>query len=304
MVGIMQKNLKQIVTFLQVVDSGSFTKAADSLGLSRSMVSIDIKNLEQKLNISLLIRNTRSIALTEAGRQFYNDFKYIQSQIEDAFEKTQHSDSIIKGILRFSSTNEFGQQFILPLLADFCCLYPQLNLQYYFNSSLDDLIADKLDLAIRLGNLGDSTLKSRKIAEYDIYLIASPQFIAKNPINQLADLSQVAWITHTRLNWQVSQFKLKDQQGIEYPLPLIHGAYAANSTAIIRSMTLDSLGVAICPSWLVKEDIEQKKLIHLFPELSLPKQSIQILYPNRVMPPAKTRVFIDYLIEKLQQQTF
>lgn len=304
MADIVQKNLKQIMTFLQVVDSGSFTKAADSLGLSRSMVSIDIKNLEQKLNISLLIRNTRSIALTEAGRQLYNDFKYIQSQIEDAFEKTQHSDSVVKGILRFSSTNEFGQQFILPLLADFCRLYPQLNLQYYFNSSLDDLIADKLDLAIRLGNLGDSTLKSRKIAEYDIYLIASPQFIANNPITQLTDLSQVPWITHTRLNWQVSQFKLKDQQGIEYSLPLIHGAYAANSTAIIRSMALDSLGVAICPSWLVKEDIEQKKLIHLFPELSLPRQSIQILYPNRVMPPAKTRVFIDYLIEKLQQQTF
>ena len=86
----MQKNLKQIISFLQVVDSGSFTKAAEILGLSRSMVSIDIKHLEQHLNVSLLIRNTRNIALTEIGKSFYEDFKHIQLQIEEAFERSQN----------------------------------------------------------------------------------------------------------------------------------------------------------------------------------------------------------------------
>ena len=86
----MQKNLKQITSFLQVVDSGSFTKAAEILGLSRSMVSIDIKQLEKQLNTSLLIRNTRNIALTEIGQHFYEDFKQIQLQIDEAFERSQH----------------------------------------------------------------------------------------------------------------------------------------------------------------------------------------------------------------------
>ncbi|WP_335976958.1 LysR family transcriptional regulator, partial [Acinetobacter calcoaceticus] len=86
----MQKNLKQITSFLQVVDSGSFTKAAEILGLSRSMVSIDIKQLEKQLNTSLLIRNTRNIALTEIGQHFYQDFKQIQLQIDEAFERSQH----------------------------------------------------------------------------------------------------------------------------------------------------------------------------------------------------------------------
>ncbi|MGV2470031.1 LysR family transcriptional regulator, partial [Bacillus subtilis] len=121
----MQKNLKQITSFLQVVDSGSFTKAAEILGLSRSMVSIDIKQLEQRLNVSLLTRNTRNIALTEVGKHFYDDFKRIQLQIEEAFEKSQNLGLNITGTLRFSSTNEFGQRYILPLLPEFCRLYPK-----------------------------------------------------------------------------------------------------------------------------------------------------------------------------------
>lgn len=115
----MQKNLKQITTFLQVVDSGSFTKAADILGMSRSMVSIDIKQLEIRLNVSLLIRNTRNIALTEAGKHFYDDFKRIQLEIEEAFERSQNLATNVTGLLRFSSTNEFGQRYILPLLPEF-----------------------------------------------------------------------------------------------------------------------------------------------------------------------------------------
>ncbi len=99
----MQKNLKQITSFLQVVDSGSFTKAAEILGLSRSMVSIDIKHLERSLDASLLIRNTRNIALTEIGKNFYDDFKQIQLQINEAFERSQNLATNVAGVLRFSS---------------------------------------------------------------------------------------------------------------------------------------------------------------------------------------------------------
>lgn len=129
MIDSMQKNLKQITSFLQVVDSGSFTKAAEILGLSRSMVSIDIKHLERSLDASLLIRNTRNIALTEIGKNFYDDFKQIQLQINEAFERSQNLATNVTGVLRFSSTNEFGQKYILPLLGKFCQQYPKLQLQ-------------------------------------------------------------------------------------------------------------------------------------------------------------------------------
>ncbi len=295
----MQKNLKQIMSFLQVVDSGSFTKAADILGLSRSMVSIDIKQLETELNVSLLTRNTRNIALTEVGKYFYDDFKRIQLQIDEAFERSQNLGTSVTGLLRFSSTNEFGQRFILPLLPQFCRLYPKLRLQYSFNSSLDDLVTEKLDLAIRLGNLKNSSLKTRKIGDYSIYLVATPQFIEKHSINSIADLADIPWITHSLLNWQDTQYFLQNNKGEKIPLPIIKSQYESNSAAVIHQMVLSSLGVAICPAWLVEEDIKHKRLTHLFPELHLPSQNIQLLYPNTVALPAKTRAFIDFLVSHL-----
>ncbi|EKT58149.1 LysR family transcriptional regulator [Providencia burhodogranariea] len=295
----MQKNLKQITTFLQVVDSGTFTKAADILGLSRSMVSIDIKQLETQLNVSLLTRNTRSLALTEAGKFFYDDFKRIQLQIEEAFERSQNIGSSVTGLLRFSSTNEFGQHYILPLLPEFCRLYPKLRLQYTFNSSLDDLVTEKLDVAIRLGNLKDSSLKTRKIGEYPIYLVATPEFVGTHQVNTIADLALTPWITHSLLNWQDTQYILQNNQGDKLTLPMIKSQYESNSAAVIHQMVLASLGVAICPAWLINDDIRTGRLVRLLPEFNLPSQNIQLLYPNTVALPAKTRAFIDFLVEKL-----
>ncbi|MBP6122963.1 MULTISPECIES: LysR family transcriptional regulator [Providencia] len=295
----MQRNLKQIMSFLQVVDSGSFTKAADILGMSRSMISIDIKQLETQLNVSLLTRNTRNIALTEVGKYFYDDFKRIQLQIEEAFERSQNLGTSVTGLLRFSSTNEFGQRFILPLLPEFCRLYPKLRVQYSFNSSLDDLVTEKLDMAIRLGNLKNSSLKTRKVGEYPIYLVATPQFVDTYPIENVADLADVPWITHSLLNWQDTQYLLQNSKGEKIPLPAIKSQYDSNSAAVIHQMVLASLGVAICPAWLVNDDIKQKRLIRLLPEFKLPTQNIQLLYPNTVALPAKTRAFIDFLVSHL-----
>ncbi len=295
----MQRNLKQIMSFLQVVDSGSFTKAADILGMSRSMISIDIKQLETQLNVSLLTRNTRNIALTEVGKYFYDDFKRIQLQIEEAFERSQNLGTSVTGLLRFSSTNEFGQRFILPLLPEFCRLYPKLRVQYSFNSSLDDLVTEKLDMAIRLGNLKNSSLKTRKIGEYPIYLVATPQFIDTYPIGNIADLADVPWITHSLLNWQDTQYLLQNSKGEKIPLPTIKSQYDSNSAAVIHQMVLASLGVAICPAWLISDDIKKNRLIRLLPEFKLPTQNIQLLYPNTVALPAKTRAFIDFLASNL-----
>lgn len=297
----MQKNLKQITSFLQVVDSGSFTKAAEILELSRSMVSIDVKQLEKSLNVSLLVRNTRNIALTEVGKYFYDDFKRIQLQIEEAFERSQNLATNITGTLRFSSTNEFGQRYILPLLPAFCRQYPQLRLQYSFNSSFDDLLAEKLDIAIRLGNLKNSSLKSRKLGEYAIYLVATPQFTNQYSINNIEDLAHIPWVTHSLLNLQDSQYTLQNRHGEKFGLPLLNSQYESNSAETIRQLALASLGAAICPAWLVEEDLKAQRLVRLLPEFALPRQNIQLLYPNTQTLPAKTRAFIEFLVDKMQQ---
>jgi DNA-binding transcriptional LysR family regulator len=189
----------------------------------------------------------------------------------------------------------------LPLLPAFCRQYPQLRLQYSFNSSFDDLLAEKLDIAIRLGNLKNSSLKSRKLGEYAIYLVATPQFANQCSIKNIEDLAHIPWVTHSLLNLQDSQYILQNCHGEKFGLPLLNSQYESNSAETIRQLALASLGAAICPAWLIEEDLKAQRLVRLLPEFELPKQNIQLLYPNTQTLPAKTRAFIEFLVGKLKE---
>ncbi|MBP6862606.1 MAG: LysR family transcriptional regulator [Neisseriaceae bacterium] len=297
----MQSQIKQIQTFLQVVESGSFTKAAEYLNMSRAMASIDVKNLEQKLGVSLLVRSTRHLALTEAGQSFYHDFKAIQAQMAQALERVQQDHHAISGTLRITSTNEFGRQYVLPLIGAFCRQYPQLHVHYAFDSALNDLISDQLDLVIRLGTLKNSAVKSRTLGRYDIVLVATPEFLIQHPIPHPQALQHCPWISHSSLHAH-SSWRLSHDTQADIVLTPPSGRYVANAASAIRAMTLASLGVSICPYWLVADDLAQGRLIHLCPEYRLPQQSIQLLFPNQAHLPQKTRAFIDFLLSHLNPQ--
>ncbi len=285
---------KQIKTFLQVAELGSFTRAAEHLNLSRAMVSIQIKQLEENLGVTLFHRNTRQIELTDSGKSFYQDCQAIQQSYQQAVEKIQHNDAQLNGTLRIGSTYEFGMQFIAPILTQFCQKHSNLHINYDVNSSINDLIADQLDIVIRLGNLPDSSLKSRKIGQFQIILVASPNFLEKHPVNQLDDLLNVPWITQTQ--WQNHHFTLTNhttQQGFHFVPP--QGKHQTNAGGLTHLMAVDGLGLTICPLWLVEEDLNQGKLIRVLPDYSLPMQDIHALYLHQKHLPNKTRLFIDYL---------
>ena len=159
----MHTHLNRVQTFLAVVDFGSYTKAANYLNISKAMASLHVKALEDVLSATLLIRNTRNISLTEIGQDFYESFKGIVADIDSAFDNVLKGHTRVTGKLRFSSTIEYGEAYILPLMPQFIERYPEIKLCYDFNSSLNDLVAEKLDLVIRLGNLADSAFKSRKL---------------------------------------------------------------------------------------------------------------------------------------------
>lgn len=285
---------KQIKTFLQVAELGSFTRAAEHLNLSRAMVSIQIKQLEENLGVTLFHRNTRQIELTDAGKSFYQDCQTIFQSYQQAVEKIQHNDAQLNGTLRIGSTYEFGMQFIAPILTKFCQKHPNLQIHYDVNSSINDLIADQLDIVIRLGNLPDSSLKSRKIGQFQIILVASPEFLEKYPVNQLDDLLNVPWITQTQ--WQNHHFTLTNntiQQDFHFVPP--QGKHQTNAGGLTHLMAVDVLGLTICPLWLVEDDLNHGKLIRVLPDYSLPMQDIHALYLHQKHLPNKTRLFIDYL---------
>lgn len=289
--------LNRVQTFLAVVDFGSFTKAADFLGISKAMASQHVKALEQALGVTLLARSTRAIAPTETGQSFYEDFKVIVSDVEGAFANVLRRHNGLSGKLRISTTGEYGERFILPLIPLFAERYPALSLSYDTDSSLSDLIAERLDLVVRLGALPDSNLRSRQLAEYDIVLVAAPAFLARHAIERPEELTDTPWIANSNLQGPTAWTLHSAQAGSASVVGRV--AYQSNASHAIRAMACAALGVAVLPAWLVEQDLADGTLRRVLPDYSLPRQPISVVYPNSSHVPHKTRVFIDFLCEHL-----
>ncbi|MDO5404627.1 MAG: LysR family transcriptional regulator [Proteus sp. (in: enterobacteria)] len=294
----MQNQIDRIRSFIAVVDTGSFTQAAKYLRLSKSMVSIHIKALETELDVSLLNRNTRRFSLTETGEMLYQDFRLVLSQLEQTLDKARLGQQELQGSLRLSSTAEFGEHYILPLLNQFRQLHPKLKIQYAFNSSIEDLINHKLDLAIRLGTLKDSNYRSTKLADYKISLVISPDLLQKFSIKTIDDLKVIPYLANSNLR----QSKLSSSLEFNILLSqLSQDAYfETNTIAALKKMVLSHAGMAILPHWFIHQELLEEKLVVLFPDISLLTQSVNIIFPYSEYIPRKTRLFIDYLKENIQ----
>lgn len=252
----MQNQIDRIRSFIAVVDTGSFTQAAKYLRLSKSMVSIHIKALETELDVSLLNRNTRRFSLTETGEMLYQDFRLVLSQLEQTLDKARLRQQELQGSLRLSSTAEFGEHYILPLLNQFMQLHPNLKVQYAFNSSIEDLINHKLDLAIRLGTLKDSNYRSTKLADYEISLVISPDLLQKFSIKTIDDLSAIPYLANSNLH----QSKLSSSSKFNTLLSqLAQDAYfETNTIAALKKMALAHSGMTILPHWYIQQELLEK----------------------------------------------
>lgn len=289
--------LHRVQTFLAVVDFGSYTRAAQYLGISKAMASLHIKALEQALASTLLIRTTRHIALTESGQDLYDEFKGIVANIDTAFDNVLHGRNRVSGKLRISSTAEYAETFVLPILPLFTARYPEVRLSYHFNSSLNDLVAEKLDLVIRLGHLADSGFKGRKLGDYGIALVASPDLLQGQELLEAEDLSRLPWIGNSNLAGPPSWTFNHPRRGeVEVR---VNPGHESNSATAIRALALAGLGLAVLPEWLVLDDLANGRLVRVLPQYSLASQPVHVLFPNSAHLPRKSRVFIDFLAEHL-----
>ncbi|ROL68136.1 LysR family transcriptional regulator, partial [Pseudomonas protegens] len=259
--------LHRVQTFLAVVDFGSYTRAAQYLGISKAMASLHIKALEQALASTLLIRTTRHIALTESGQDLYDEFKGIVANIDTAFDNVLHGRNRVSGKLRISSTAEYAETFVLPILPLFTARYPEVRLSYHFNSSLNDLVAEKLDLVIRLGHLADSGFKGRKLGDYGIALVAGPDLLQGQELLQAEDLSRLPWIGNSNLAGPPSWTFNHPRRGeVEVR---VNPGHESNSATAIRALALAGLGLAVLPEWLVLDDLANGRLVRVLPQYSL-----------------------------------
>ena len=288
-------SLQRVAMFIAVVESGSFTAAAATLRQTKAVVSFNIRQLEAELGVSLLLRTTRRLALTEAGDAFYLRSKQLLQQAEQLASDVRMVHNGFSGELRVTSTPEFGQALVVPALAAFSSQHPQLGVHFSSSSQPADLIAERFDVAIRLGTLADSRYRAALIERFAILAVAAPCWLESHPVNSLEALAKADWIIHDGLA-DALHWILEGPQGQQSALNIDNTAkLSADNSSALRSFALAGCGIALLPEWLVREDLLCKKLSVVLPEWQFPAQGIYAVYPDTRYVPARVRGFIDFL---------
>ncbi|PIW60089.1 LysR family transcriptional regulator [Shewanella sp. CG12_big_fil_rev_8_21_14_0_65_47_15] len=288
--------------FVTVVECGSFSAAGQKLGLSKSAISKRITLLEQHLGIQLLQRTTRSLSLTDAGARY---FEYVRPAVlltQEGLDAISELQQTPRGNLRVSVPMVFGRLYIAPLIAEFLRRYPDIQLQMQMDDKTTDLIAGGFDLAIRIGELPDSSLIARKLAPCLSVICASPSYLALHGLPA----------TPTVLTQHNCLFYSYFQDGVEWTFHSPEGAqriqpkgnYQVNNSDAIHQATLDGLGIANLPRFMVDADLQAGLLQALLADHPLPEHGIYAVYPQRKYLPTKVTVLIEFLMEKLGSSKF
>jgi len=290
--------LTQMETFAAVVDAGSFTTAADQLGISKSFVSKQVTQLENSLGTRLLHRSTRKLNLTDEGRRFYQHCELIVSEAEKARTEMMESHENPRGRIRMAIPQSLIISQARETLMRFQEEYPDIELEIIASGAIENLVDEGFDLALRVGQLEDSALICRKLSECLFQTVASPEYINKHGRpRHPTDLTH-----HNCLIYASSssgrKWRFSDPNGKEVTVNS-RGNLICNDGHMIITAALQGLGVVHGPSILYQPYIESGELELLLPEYTLPPISISVLYPSKQNLSRKVSVLIDFLSQHL-----
>lgn len=291
--------IRSIQALIAVVESGSFVSAAQRLHSSKAAISRYIQDLETYLGVRLLQRSTRRLSLTEAGKSYYQRTKEILADLDHADNSIGASNSSLVGHIRINAPLTFGTRYLAPLWAEFLATYPAITLDVELNDRRVDLLEEGFDLAIRIGNLADSSLVSRRLANGYAIVCAAPEYIRQHGTPEIPeDLMEHAVISYSYLPtgdiWHFESNQTGEQRAVTVK-PRMH----TNNGDTIRAVVLGGQGVALQPAFMVSPDIQAGNLVSLLPEWSGPKFGIHAVYPSRKHLSLKVKTLIDYLAGKL-----
>ena len=288
----------EMQVFAKVVETGSFSAAAELLNMSPSAISKLVSRTEGRLGVQLFKRSTRSMALTAEGREFYASCARILQQIEDAELSVSQGFSQVRGTLRVNTSLPFGQHYLVPLLAEFRALYPEVVIDISLTDSKVELQRDEVDVAIRMGPLHDATFRARKLGSSRKAVVAAPSYLARHPAPRVpADLSR-----HDCLNFDFR--RSLDEWPFMVDGKLVHlavdGAMQTNNGETMRQLTLQGLGVSRLGMFHVFDDIRRGDLVELLPAYNAGDiEEVTVIYLNQKHIPPRIRAFIDFVAERL-----
>jgi DNA-binding transcriptional LysR family regulator len=296
-------SLTGITAFVATVQSGSFTEAAERLGITKSAVGKRVTKLEEHLGVSLLIRTTRGISLTTEGECYFQECSEALDLLDKAGQQLQANTNTLMGKLRLDLPAAFGRKCVMPILLQLMDEQPQLMLSVSFNEQFVDALEEGLDLMVRIGPLPDSAhLVARQLAKQNQILCASPEYLEKygEPEN-IQELENHRCIVGIRQGAPFYWRLCEEGTVIQYaPRPFYE---LADGDAMLQAV-LQGKGIAQLPLWLVDSYLKNQQLQRILPESEGYETPINLLWPKgRSMPP-KTRYVIDMLLKAAKEGQF
>ena len=286
--------LQAMEMFVRVVETGSFSKAAKEFNTTQPTVTKQVAAIEARLAVRLLNRNTRGVGMTEAGALYYDKCKTIVREAQEADRIVQLRQGEAQGLLRVGTSVGFGRRAVLPLTLEYMRRHPQVQVDLSFEDRYVDLVAQGIDVAIRLGKLADSSLGARFLGMNPWVMVAAPAYLARHGTPQRAqELSNhVALIYSSVVGDEV--WRMRTPRGEALTVP-VTGRLRSNSVSAVLAAARDGFGIALLPRYVASDSLRRGAVVELLADHNLAEQEIHAVFPSPKLVPGKVLGFIAFL---------
>ncbi|TKC81709.1 LysR family transcriptional regulator [Trinickia terrae] len=291
--------LEDMRIFVATVDAHSFTAAANRLQLSKQFVSRRVAALEESLGARLLVRNTRKLAVTDLGYEFYARARRILAEVSDAEQAMSAQRAEPRGLLRVSVPMSFGVIHLSPLVAEFLRAHPDVRFDVELSDRIADVVGEGFDMAVRIGTLADSTLVAQKLADARMIACCSPGYKRRRRAPATpAELERHACLLYGQEGRTGWEFVV----GGERQLFDVRGPLHANNGEMIRDAAAAGLGIALLPEFIVAEALASGRLVEVLQDYALSSITVYAVYPQHRQSSVTIRAFTQFLREQLAKR--
>jgi DNA-binding transcriptional LysR family regulator len=291
----MIKHLYHLAVFAKVVEAGSFTSAASSLALGKSVISRHVSELERHLGVQLLIRTTRSIALTDEGAAFYASCRRMLEEAEAARASVSTGPLSVTGLLRISCSVNLGMNLLCEIVANFRAKHPKIAIELNLEDRFVNIVEERYDLAIRTGRVADSRLRALKVASPRVFVCASAKWKRQNkPISSPRELEGQPWI-RTTLSSPRERLRLRNSSGKVVQIP-VNPVLITNAGLAAKSLVSSHAGIGLLPDFAIRQELRSGTIVRLLPEWEEAQDHpLSILFPDQQFLPPRVRLMIDFI---------
>lgn len=300
--------LSAMRTFVRVVESGSFSAVAAESQATQSAISKQVAALEKELGAKLLLRTTRSLALTEEGERYFEQARRLIAEIAEAESDLIKGEGQLRGWLRVAAAVGYGRLKLMPLVKSFMAMHPDVKIDLRLHDGFIDLVEQGIDVSVRIGDLPDSGLIARRVGTSHRMLLAHRDYLRSLPKGIQApvdpeDLSIHNCIVYTELsNRNLWSFKAgagaSDTIGKAKAIR-VEGRLQTNSSEVIRSAVMTAMGIGYAPTWLFEQELAGGEVVRVMPDWESPQSPIHLVYSPQRKRSAKVNAFVEHVSDAL-----